>query len=247
MNTMRAKILRFVCPFAIATVGHMSSALQAQTVVAASGGTELRFLGDTIWRVRDTTMNMVVFRADTIIRANFVHGRLTGTTRYLASGDASVMIDDKDGEGKPRNQSMWGRVGPDIMAGAERTMIESAIRSKEMNDRMSGMMRSMEPPASPIDKHAYPFSANLVIEHHVDTVRYIRGCAQAPPVDTTVFVLFANDSVRRLSPAPRSFDRMMAAAVRGDMGRVFLSQRVSSRDVAIPGLPGPPKWPCDKR
>jgi hypothetical protein len=240
--------LRFLVTFAVLTLGVSPAALDAQTVVQGGIGTELRFLGDTIWRLRDTTMTAVVFRADTITRLNFIHGKPTGTTRYLLRGDVSIMIDDKDGAGKPRNQSFWGRVGPELVVGGERTMIEQVYRNKEMVERATAMgMPSNDAPNSPPDKRYYPFSANLNIEQHLDTVRYIRGCAAAPPIDTTVYLMFASDSVRRLSPAPRTFDRIMVAAVRSDMSRVVLSQRVTPRGFVVPGLPGPVKWPCDKR
>ena len=239
---------RLIKVIAVLTVGIPTSSLYSQTVVQGGTGVELRYLGDTIWRLRDTTMTTVVFRADTVTRSYFVHGKLTGTARYVVKGDVTVMIDDKDGDGKPRNQSVWGRPGPEILAGGERRMIESAVRSREMNERMSRMsMPSNDAPASPVDKRSYASTANLNIEHQVDTVRYIRGCVAAPPVDTTMYVLFASDSVRRIKPAPRTFDRLMNAAIRADMTGANLSQLVSGRAAVVPGLPGPPKWPCDKR
>jgi hypothetical protein len=104
----------------------------------------------------------------------------------------------------------------------------------------------MEAPLSTPDIRNYPQSANTNIVQHGDTVAYVVGCAEAGPVKTTVYLLFAGDSLRRLSPDPRTFGPRMVSAVRADMSGVLLRQRVR-RDPASPNLPGPRRWPCDKR
>jgi hypothetical protein len=145
-------------------------------------------------------------------------------------------------------------VGPDLVAvvrtllDRSRTMLEMAIRNQASMNRIasSGFAPpSNDAPMSPAEIQNYAMSANRNLVQHRDTVRYITGCAAAGPVDTTTYILFANDSVHRLQPSPRSLGRMMALAVRADMSSVLLRQRVSTGPA--PDLPGPRKWPCDKR
>jgi hypothetical protein len=80
-----------------------------------------------------------------------------------------------------------------------------------------------------------------MMTQHRDTVRYIRGCAAVGHADTTVFLLFARDSVKRLSTDPRMFGEAMVLSLVGHMRSALLQQSNASRspDVvrALPKLP----------
>jgi hypothetical protein len=209
---------------------------------------ELRYRGDTIWRERDTTMTRVVFRGDTSIRTNYMHGKVTSTMTYVLAGDEALLVQYLDAEGKPRPPASTPRMTSAVVVLGERQMLESSIRSSAAMQRMAGMgMPSNDAPLSPATVQKYAVSANKNLVQHGDTVRYITGCAAAGPADTTVYLLFANDSLKRLSPNARTFGRAMVAAVRADMGGVLLRQRVSRDPAEFRDLPGPRKWPCDQR
>lgn len=234
---------------AIAAMPLCGRSLSAQTTIPGITGMVMRYHGDTIWRERDTTMSRVVFRGDTVIRTMYVHGKSTGTMTYVLSGDDALLVQNVDGDGKPRTGVQAARSAPALAVIGERQLLESAITSRGMQERMSGMgigMPGNDAPVSPTTVQTYAMSANRNLVQHGDTVRYITGCQAVGHADTTVYVLFANDSLKRLTPDARTFGPAMVAAVRADMGGVLLRQRV--RDPAdFAALPGPRKWPCDRR
>ena len=252
MNVIVAALAR-VCTglaFALISVSLLSVSLSAQTVIQGVIGVEFRYRGDTIWRERDSTMTRVVFRGDTAIRANYLHGKVTSTTIYVLAGDEATLVQYLNADGKPGASSITPRTTSTAVVLGERQMLESAIRSSAMTQRMAGMgvgMPGNDAPLSPATVQTYAMSANRNLVQHGDTVRYITGCAAVGRADTTVYLLFANDSLKRLSPNPRTFGHTMATAVRSDMGGVLLRQRVSRDPSEFNGLPGPPKWPCDMR
>ena len=252
MNVTAMISARFHCRLAVALIGVSisSSSLHAQTVVQALGGVELRYRGDTIWRERDTTMTRVIFRGDTTIRTFYTHGKVTATMTYVIAGDDAMLVQYLDADGKVRPPASTPRTTSTLVALGERQMLETAIRSSAMTQQMSSMGRGMpgyDAPLSPATVQTYAMSANKNLVQHGDTVRYITGCAAAGPADTTVYLLFANDSLKRLSPDARTFGPAMAAAVRADMSSVLLRQRVSRDPAEFRDLPGPRKWPCDRR
>ncbi len=220
------------------------SPVAAQRVVSDGIGSEYRSRGDTIWRLRDTTMTRAVYRADTVVQTRYVLGRATGSTISVVRGDSATTVarlgpsgEVLPGPGAPRTMSA-------ILALSEQRMFEMAVR------RESSMPQGFalpEAPVSPADVQRYPLSASTNIIQHGDTVWYVRGCVQEPPADTTTYLLFANDSLRRLSPSPRTFDKYMVTAVRSDMNRIALAQVVAARRPPVTDLPGVRKSPCDKR
>jgi hypothetical protein len=251
MNDIPFTARRFAsASFALALAIICSTSLSAQTVFPSLGGGELRYSGDTIWRERDTTTVRIVFRGDTATRTSYMHGKATGSQTYVLKGDDALLVDQRDADGKPRALLPTARVTSAIVVMGERMLLESAVKQRSMTQRMSGMgvaMPGNDAPLSPATPQMYAMSANRNLVQHLDTVRYITGCVAAGPVDTTVYVLFANDSLRRLSPSPRTFGRAMVAAVRSDMGGVLLRQRVALDPAEFKDLPGPKKWPCDRR
>lgn len=221
--------------------------VSAQVVVTTVAGNELRYRGDTVWRYRDTTITRVVLRGDTAIRTTFVHGVLKSTLVYVQRGDMAMLVEMRDSTGNVRSGGSDGRLTPSMIMSVEAGMVEQGLRTQEMMSRMPEMPGTDGPVRSEALAR-FAFSANTNIEQFKDTVRYIRGCAAAPPVDTTIYLLYGTDSLRRLAPSPRTFDRHMVAAVRGDIGTVMLRSRMSQMTApASPPIPALRKWPCDKR
>ncbi len=253
--------LRRVCLVLHAIVGLLASGTRtplvgAQTVVTGFGGYEMRYRGDTIWNQRDTTMSRAVFRGDTVFRSTYVLGRLTNTTAYVVHGDKATVIEQRDGAGTVRAMSLATRTTSAAAVLAEQHMLEQTVRSSAILDlnktiraqtaAMGVTMPAFDAPSSPADVQRYAFSANTNISQQGDTVRYITGCVEAPPVDSVVYVLFSNDSLHRVSAPTRTFDRYMVAAVRADMSSTLI-QRAGVLGARPSGLPGVRKWPCDRR
>lgn len=239
-------------------------------IVAVAGGLQMRYQGDTIWRERDTTVLQTVYRRDSVFRSTFVNGKKTGSEIVVVVGDTSRIVEIRDGAGKfvalnGRNGQSLQFLEADRIAiesglraiDAEARMRETEARTQEMMERlkaMGGAPRDMPtydraiPPVSPKEKQTYPLSANRVIEHWGDSVRYITGCTARPPVDTTIYLLFGMDSVRRVSPSPRTFDAMMVRAVYGDMNSALVRRRLrAAENPAMKNVPKVAPWPCDKR
>lgn len=247
MSKLRSRLVRFAF-FGIAALAGAAPSLGAQGSVADGIGGELRWKGDTIWRDRDTTGTRVVYRGDTVTRTTYLNGRLRGEQRYLLRGDVGTLIYTRDSTGRMTTSGpLVERVLPLTLMTSERTMIEGALRQREMAEQMSsrGMPSMPEAPRSTTTRERYQWTPHTVIEQLGDTLRYIRGCSAAPPVDTTVYVLFASDSVRRLTPNARTFDRHLARAIRADMNSVVLRSRVAARAPDMSGVPGPSRRPCD--
>lgn len=225
----------------------------AQSIVTGPTGTEFRYLGDTIWMSRDTTMTRVILRGDTATRTRFVHGTVVSSATYVQRGDFADQIAGIGADGESNMPTDARRPTPVAILTSERQMLESAIRSEQMQARMAGMSRGLPTAdASPAAPREYRVSPNTRIVQHRDTVRYIRGCTAAPPVDTTVYVLFGADSVQRRSPDPRSFDRHMVSAIRQDMNASLLRERSAElpgggATASLPSLPSLATWVCDVR
>jgi hypothetical protein len=237
-----------IAALAVSVTGGTS--LLAQTTVEGIGGMTMRYHGDTIWRERDSTASRVVLRGDTAKRANFMHGKLTYTATYVLRGDMVRLVEQRDADGKLRAIPDTSRLVPSSLVTGELQMLETSIRSNAMQARNAARGLSMPTDDAPLRASTsitYPVSANLTIVHHQDTVRYIRGCLAAPPIDTTMYVILPGDSLRRVSPAPRMFGKQMLMAVRADMNSVLLRRRVSTMSEPTDNLPHLKKWPCDNR
>ncbi|MEP6835629.1 MAG: hypothetical protein ABJB74_19740 [Gemmatimonas sp.] len=241
---------------------------QARVVQSSLLGIQYRILGDTIWRDRDTTSVQSVYRGDTLYENRFVFGRKIQSEIFVINGDNAKIVSSLDGAGKtiPSTRSNGTSAGGlegtrMLLENAFRTvdsdarMREAEARLQESYQRALALGLDVRPPpkravpdSSPTVKRVYPIAASRLLEQLGDTVRYISRCAARPPVDTTVYLLFASDSVRRLSPSPRTFDAMMARAVRSDMRSVATRQAVSVSDSSLAkNIPGFSKWPCDLR
>src|SRR5262245_61078464 len=85
------KISPRVMLFAITATAFNTSQLAAQTTVPGGRGLEMRYHGDTIWRIRDTTVTRSVFRGDTLRRVFYSNGVLQYTNTYVQKGDNAIL------------------------------------------------------------------------------------------------------------------------------------------------------------
>lgn len=233
--------LAFVLPFVLLPV-LAESQVRPTVVQSPVGGQEFRYLGDTIWAQRDTTMMRAVYRADTAIIARFMHGRMIGSTTYLLQDGMARVLELRDSTGAVRPLPADVKPMPAMVALGTRTMLESAVRSAEMRNRMSGGP-SYDVPRSPSTPTTYLLRTTGTAVHHGDTIRITPGCPGAPSGSATTWLLFGSDSVKRLSPDPRTFDRYMVTALLGELSSSVLNARVREIAPTTP-LPGPSKGIC---
>ncbi len=222
-----------------------SSAAQARPTVVQSvvGGTEFRYLGDTIWTQRDTTMTRAVYRADTVIITRFMHGRMVTSTTFLLADGMARTLEIRDSTGAVRRPGPDAKPFPAMVALGPRTMLESAVRSSTMLGRSPKGM-SYDVPRSPSTPISYALRTIGTAVHHGDTIRITPGCPGVLSTNTTTWLLVGSDSVRRLSPSPRTFDRYMVMALLGDLSSSVLNARVREMQPS-PALPGPSKGLCE--
>ncbi|MES2523501.1 MAG: hypothetical protein V4617_12430 [Gemmatimonadota bacterium] len=211
-------------------------------VQSAVGGTEFRYLGDTIWTQRDTTMTRAVYRADTVVIARFMHGRLLVSTTYLLVDGVARTLEVRDSTGAVRRVSPDAKPVPAMMALGPRTMLESAVRTSMRPRSPNGP--TYDVPRAPSTPISYALRTVGTAVHHGDTIRITPGCPATASTNTTTWLLVGSDSVRRLSPSPRTFDRYMVMALLGDLSTSVLNARVRGMQPAV-ALPGPTKGLCE--
>ena len=207
---------------------------RAQKTVVGPTGNVIRYLGDTIWIERDTTVRRTIYRGDTVIRASWLNDRLRTTETFVLRGDQAVLIELSDSAGKAVEFKAPPRPLPVMIATMDRRMLESELRMDELRSRIAFAGDQMEPPVAPDPARTYRLSETKTLLHHRDTVSIIRSCAALQQTDTTVYLLFGRDSVRRVAPSPRSFGSAMAYALVGDMRSALATQLVATNSVALP-------------
>ena len=216
----------------------------AQKTIVSLGAV-LRYHGDTIWTERDTTVSRAIYRGDTVIKTMWMNDVQLSSTTYLVTSDGARLIGmvDKSGTSVPVPDN--ARLVPLLVISMERTMLESALRMQESMARVSamGITRHNEPPLFAETELRYTVSSALQLVQYRDTVKYIRGCPAASRADTTTFVLFKADSVKRLKPE-RLFGRAMAESVINTMRMALTQQFLRSQTSPLPAdLPRAPD-PC---
>src|SRR4051812_33882926 len=72
----------------------------AQKRSLISGGSIYRYLGDTIWVERDTTVRRTIFRGDTIVKTSWLNGVQLSSQIYVAMGDSARLIAVGDSAGR---------------------------------------------------------------------------------------------------------------------------------------------------
>jgi hypothetical protein len=230
---------RVATALVLLVVAHNASV--AQKTIVHLGGV-LRYHGDTIWMERDTMVTRAIYRGDTVIKTTWMNDIQVSSSTYLVTGDAARLIGmvDKSGTAMPVPEN--ARAMPLQVVSMERTMLEFALRNQESMARVSamGVMRRNEPPLFADTELRYTVSSAMRLVQYRDTVRYVRGCPGANRADTTTFVLFKADSVKRVNPE-RMFGQAMAESVinamRTALMQEFLKRQTSPLPADLPRAP----------
>jgi hypothetical protein len=202
---------------------------QQPTVVRTSGSV-LRYLGDTLWSERDTTVLRSIFHGDTIKQAQLVDGRLRYDVTYVVRGDSGRVVSAINPDSIP---PLYQTPSLELLL-ADRTYLAAMIPRAESQARMQARGNSMPErvPLSPPDPITYAVSPTLSIVQHRDTARYLR--AARGRIDTTIYLFTGDTMVRRISPVPRTFGLAMNVTIVSDMR--LAAQRVAPR-IPPPALP----------
>jgi hypothetical protein len=205
--------------------------------------TIMRYHGDTVWRETDSMAVRTIFHRDSVDRLFTINDTPRYSNSYVLEGDSAILIDATDSTGKHTTTGIGTR-SPSLMLVTELRSIESQLGMAKLQGYLPTTANPIPRPASPEQPVTYAVSPFLTLVQHGDTLRYIRGCAARSPTDTTVFVFFGADSVKRMSPS-RMFGIPMVASLVGQMNRPGILQAVSGRDAAFAGdLPRAQADPC---
>jgi hypothetical protein len=212
----------------------------AQKTVVGVTGNVIRYLGDTIWVERDTTLRRTIYRGDTVTRASWLNDRLRTTETFVLRGDQALLIEFRDSTGNAVEFKAPLRPLPAMIATMDRRMLESELRMDDLRSRIGHAGDAMEPPVAPDPARTYRLSETRTLLHHRDTISITRNCSALRQTDTTVYLVFGWDSVRRVAPSPRSFGSAMAYALVGDMRTALVAELAATNTVALPpDLPRP--------
>ena len=171
-------------------------------------------------------------------------------TVHVLDGDSAKLVDDIGADGTRRSENAGTTVTASILL-TDRRMLETVLSMADLQARSPfpgssnttstvGGANPVPRPPSPAQPVTYDPAPTVRMVQHGDTVRYIRGCVPREKPDTSVFVLFGADSVRRLSPA-RMFGRAMVASLLGQMQMTGVRQNIAARDAQLAqGLPRAP-------
>ncbi|MGH7617111.1 MAG: hypothetical protein ACREPM_07785 [Gemmatimonadaceae bacterium] len=207
----------------------VASAASAQKTVVNSLGWIFRYHGDTIWLEHDTTVARAIYHGDTVDRTETLDGRPRYTIRYLLRGDSADILSMRDSTGALRERSASVRALPGVAVLVERQMLENELRASNRRSMAPvGTFDRLEPPAQPEPARTYTIGRTVTMVQHRDTVRYISGCAAVGHADTTTFILFGRDSVRRTTPNPRMFGQAMALSLVGHMKSAILQEDLTA-------------------
>jgi hypothetical protein len=201
---------------------------QRKTLISRVG-VVYHYLGDTIWMERDTTETRIIYHGDTIVRRMTIDGRLQNETTMVLANDSARVLSSRRPNGDLATPSGAQQM-PRFAATAERDMLARELEMAPTIERaMSITGDPSAVPLSPASPITYPVSLTTTIVHARDTVRYIRGCPNVGRTDTTVFLLFGNDSTRRLTAPARTFGQAMAVGLIAQMHMSIVKQRIAGR------------------
>ena len=206
-------------------------------VVSFSGGSLFRYSGDTIWLERDTTVSRTIYHGDTVIRTTSVNDHVRSSLTFVAFGDSARVIAAQDSLGRPAS-TRYAAV-PRRSMNMERDMLALELRMQSTRAQMRdyGVGTQLDPPFSSEMARRYAISEMVTIVQSRDTIRYVRGCPSKGPADTTVFILYSADSLKRVSP-PRMFGEAMALSILGQMRLAMGRERMAAQAPAPADLPG---------
>jgi len=236
---------RLVIPSAVAILLTASTA-GAQKSMVTNMGWMVRYHGDTIWVERDSVASRAIVHGDTVDRVEKVNDRHRSDMSYRVRGDSAFLLIVRDSSGRSVDFGKAARAVPALVVLFERQILGMQLRTADLQSRVPFLMVDrFDPPAHPDSMQTYAVSRGVTMSQRRDTVWYVNGCAALGRADTTVFLLFARDSVKRLSPNPRMFGQAMALSLVGHMRTTLLQASVAARSAAatrdVPSLPNP----CD--
>lgn len=215
-----------VAPLALAT---------AQKTIVGMSGTVMRYHGDTIWMERDSTLMRSITRGDTVDQITSINGTQMHTERFLVKGGSAWRLRESPGGLPP----VAGEPVPLAVATMMNQMLAMEARGAEAMSRLAALPMFSDKEASLGLPKSYTVEPDLHLTRSRDTVLYIRGCLDSHP-DTTVFLLFGTDSVRRLTTPQRTFGQGMAESLVAKMRLATMQEFAASAMTLPPDLPKAP-------
>ena len=204
------------------------AAASAQKTIMGMSGNLFRYHGDTIWLERDSTMTRSVTHGDTVEHVTSINDQPLAELTYVAHGDTAVVVKAINARG-PVPPGTIGRAVPLAVPTFLNTMLANEIRAAALTPA-EGLLA---PPALPEEPKTYNLSPAIRLVQHRDTVAYIRGCNGAQG-DTTKFLMFGADSVKRISKPERTFGPAMALSLTAQMRVSLMQEFMASRQAPLP-------------
>jgi len=237
--TLTARQVAVALPLLAAALATPLATAAAQKTVVSITGTVFRYHGDTIWMERDSTVQESITRGDTVEILSSMNGEVRNHVLYLVRGDSAYVV---------RNGTVTSRGLPAMVVTSANRMLEMEFKNANVLARLDSLPGGSRfaPPALPETTRTYKVSPALRFAQHLDTLAYIRGCEGAH-TDTTLFLLFGRDSVKRISRPERTFGQAMANGLYSQM-RMSLIQE-ATKGVQGPVPPDMPRAPggCAQR
>jgi hypothetical protein len=202
---------------------------QAKTIMGMSGNL-FRYHGDTIWLERDSTMTRAVTHGDTVEHVTSINDQPLAELTYVVHGDTAVIVKAVNARG-PVPTGTIGRAVPAPMAMFVNKMLETELKAGD-----NPLAQLIAPPTSPESPKAYVLSPAIRLVQHRDTVAYIRGC-DGTRADTTKFLMFGTDSVRRVSQPERTFGPAMALSLTTQMRVSLMKEIAAGRETPLTSDP----------
>jgi hypothetical protein len=202
-----------------------SAHAQSRVTVVTDLGTIFRYNTDTIWSERDTSMTRTVYRGDTVTTERWRVDRRLSLTRHVVIGDSARLLVAIDSNGAP--QTTETRMLPARFLSMNREMLASQLNRPELP---RGYTSPTDVPLSPASPMTYCIDGSRVIIQHGDTARDVRTARGR--TDTTVYVFDKDTTVRRLSPAPRTFGYVMYNTLVGEMKTSLVRKSSATRYAA---------------
>lgn len=227
-------------PLLVASLLMPFTTASAQKTIIGLSGAIMRYHGDTIWMERDSSVQRSVTHGDTVEHTSSVNGAPVRTTRYLVQGDSAWLL-VQSANGSPT----LGRHVPIGTATSLNRMLEVEVRGAETQARLESFPILSERDSSTGRPRSYAVAPDVHMMKIRDTVWYVRGCPDRH-TDTTVFLLFGADSVKRLSAPQRMFGQAMALSLTSKLRMAALQQITAQLQPALPA--DLPKMPggCSK-
>lgn len=194
--------------------------VNAQQDIVALTGAVMHEHGDTVIYQHDTTALTEVIRGDTVTRIDRINGRDRETVVFALHGDSATVVHARWGDGpwaasRPRVVSKRSATGIHRMLDQERE--QAAFRARLARERPDKVMPMITPPERPDWPKTYVLWSRVRLLQHLDTIKRVHDCPGREWPDTTVFVFYGADSVKRIRPDPRRFGFVMKQTLIGEM------------------------------